>query len=538
MGSGRVRTSAKFTLLAAVAAVASGLTATAALGTQGHVAAAARQYTLTIRGVDRNGKRVAIEPTVFGATNGHDYLTYLSKVTVPAGQYVVAAPITAAADHGNQTLVAKVVRVRSTTTVTLSAVGAVPVRATLNVPAGVTQRNQSVMLCVKGAGHLNGVTGLLVPVGMSKGVITPGTVYVKPMTGSGLRFVYQTYWTEPSLLQVYDEAAAYNGGIPAHPSYSQRLGGLAHVNVELRANENSAPLRNVIETYDGCGSLTLPEYNLPESYTDDRTPGTWLTGLAFGPSGTTITREIDKTSAYSAGLNYLDILGSAVEEPGAVYPVMNGSAITYAAGDFFADPLQPGGRDCEGSGRETLARGTATVSSVRVVLCGKNATFRAKGTRAGWYTLTVNLSRPPAAKSETLLSPAVSLTWRFYDKPSARGPEAAPVTVTEFSPENLDSSNNAKDGSTTTVQVVVRRGGGQKVATPRYPLTSVQVQVSDNNGKTWRAVTLVKHGGSWLATIANPAGGGYVSLRSVVTDSHGNRTTETVNRAYLVSNGQ
>ena len=297
-----MRTSAKFTLLAAVAAVASGLTATTALGTQGHVAAAARQYTLTIRGVDRNGKRVAIEPTVFGATNGHDYLTYLSKVTVPACQYVVAAPITAAADHGNQTLVAKVVRVRSNTTVTLSAVGAVPVRATLNVPAGVTQRNQSVMLCVKGAGRLNGVTGLLVPVGMSKGVITPGTVYVKPMTGSGLRFVYQTYWTEPSLLQVYDEAAAYNGGIPAHPSYSQRLGGLAHVNVELRANENSAPLRNVIETYDGCGSLTLPEYNLPESYTDDRTPGTWLTGLAFGPSGTTITREIDKTSAYSAGL--------------------------------------------------------------------------------------------------------------------------------------------------------------------------------------------------------------------------------------------
>jgi hypothetical protein len=531
-----MRTSARFTLFAALAAVASGLTATAALGAQGH--AAARQYTLTIKGVDRNGKRVAIEPTVFGASNGHDYLTYLSKVTVPAGEYVVAAPITAAADHDSQTLVAKEVRVSANTTVTLSAVGAAPIRATLNVPAGVTQRNQSVMLCVAGGGHLNAVTGLLVPAEMSHGVISPGTVYVKAMTGSRLRFVFQTYWTDQSLLQVYDEAAAFNGGIPARPDYNQRTGGLARVNVELRAYENSAPLQDVVETYDGCGSLTLPEYNLPESYTDYRTPGSWLSGLEFGPNGTTITREIDKTSAYSAGLNYLDILGSAVEEPGAVFPVMNGTAVTYAPGDFFADPLQPGGLDCEGGGRLTLARGATTLRSLRTVLCGANSTFRATGSKAGWYTMTVNLGRTQPAGFQYLLSSSVSLTWRFYDSLSSKGAEAAPVTVTEFSPQDLDSANSAKDATTTSVHVVVLRGGGQKVATPRYPLTSVQVQVSFNNGKTWHAVALVRHGGYWLATIANPAADGYVSLRSVVTDSHGDRTTETVNRAYLVANAQ
>lgn len=70
--------------------------------------------------------------------------------------------------------------------------------------------------------------------------------------------------------------------------------------------------------------------------------------------------------------------------------------------------------------------------------------------------------------------------------------------------------------------------------TPVYRLTAVQVQASYNNGRSWQNVTVQHSGSSLLALIANPVGHGFVSLRSIVTDSHGDKTVETIARAYMV----
>jgi hypothetical protein len=45
---------------------------------------------------------------------------------------------------------------------------------------------------------------------------------------------------------------------------------------------------------------------------------------------------------------------------------------------------------------------------------------------------------------------------------------------------------------------------------------------------------VTRAGGSWLALIHDPTRG-FVSLRTTVTDAHGNRTTETINRGYGIS---
>jgi hypothetical protein len=63
---------------------------------------------------------------------------------------------------------------------------------------------------------------------------------------------------------------------------------------------------------------------------------------------------------------------------------------------------------------------------------------------------------------------------------------------------------------------------------------SVKVWVSFNGGKTWRAVRVTGHGTSWKTTVSDPSGG-YVALRSTVTDSAGDSSTETIYRAYAVS---
>ncbi len=498
-------------------------------------APAAPSYTIHIEGFDRVGHEVAIEPAVFGATNGVDYLTYLDSVTVPPGTYVVAAPVPEPGQN-SVTLVAKVVRVRSNVTVKLSAVGAARVEATMSgLPVGVGQANQQAMLCLRTGGSFTQVTGLLVVPTLVSGNATPGTVYVERMRGSGLRFVYQTYWQ--GLGPIYDEAAAYNGGLPGKPVYAQDVTGLAQMNVELRAGENSTPLRNVDSDYEGCGSLALPEESLPVAYTEYRTPGSWETVLNFGASKVVISRRLSQTGTYLAGHVYSQVFGSAVAGPKSDFPIADGTDIRFTPSQMFADPLVVLSTDCEGSGRAVLDRGASQIHSAKLTLCGKSSLFTAAARGPGWYTMNLSLSRKPARGIAVLLSPTVSFTWHFYYKPISGhrvDRQALPVTVTEFRPAGLGLSDDAEGGTTTTVKVIVLRGGGQPVPTPVYRLTAVQVQASYNNGRTWHDVTVQHQGGGLVALVANPAGGGFVSLRAIVTDSRGDKTVETIARAYMV----
>ncbi len=528
-----MRTSSRFAALAALCAVGAILVASAASAAPTWAPAQAlAQYTLKIKGIDRAGKAVAIQPSVFGASNGVDYLTYLSSVTVPAGTYVVAAAVPEPGQNSG-TLVAKMITVRSDVTVTLSAVKSVLVDATLSgLPTGVTQANQQAMLCVRLRRAFVPVTGMLIVPTLVDGNAAPGTVYVKPMSGRGLRFVYQTYYPAPGTF--YEEAGADNGGIPPSPQYDQSVSGMAQVQVELRANENPTPLRNVVESYDGCGSLMVPEETLPASYADYRTPGEWQTQLNFGASKIALTRILTQAGTYLAGHVYAEVLGSAVAGPRADFPVIDGAKITFAPRGIFADPLVSS-TDCEGRGRVSLA---PSGGSSLIQLCGKDSTFTGRPRSAGWYTLTAAFTRP--STRGVLLSTSVTLSWHFRYAPvtgHAADLEAAPVTVTEFRPAGLGPSNDAAGGSTTTLQVYVLRGGGQAVPTPRYRLTSVQVQVSFNDGRSWHALALQSNSGGWITTIANPVTGGYVALRSIVTDAHGDKTVETVTRAYLVDAG-
>jgi len=51
----------------------------------------------------------------------------------------------------------------------------------------------------------------------------------------------------------------------------------------------------------------------------------------------------------------------------------------------------------------------------------------------------------------------------------------------------------------------------------------------------WHTLPATPHGAFWLVKVHNPAQG-FVSLRSVVIDVHGDSATETILRAYLVQN--
>jgi hypothetical protein len=68
---------------------------------------------------------------------------------------------------------------------------------------------------------------------------------------------------------------------------------------------------------------------------------------------------------------------------------------------------------------------------------------------------------------------------------------------------------------------------------PVYKIRNVRLEVSVDDGKSWHRVRLVGSGSKQVAKVPDRASG-LISLRSTVSDLKGDRTVETINRAYGV----
>jgi len=138
-----MRSAARFLVLSSAAALAVAGVAAPASAMVRHPDTL---FTMTISGIDRDGTPVSVNASV-ESKSGTSYLSGGNSAQVPAGTYEVAAQIFRPADGNSQTLVADQVKVTGNTHVTLDAVGAVPVNATL-AATGVTQQDQTVSVCV------------------------------------------------------------------------------------------------------------------------------------------------------------------------------------------------------------------------------------------------------------------------------------------------------------------------------------------------------------------------------------------------------
>lgn len=131
----------------------------------------------------------------------------------------------------------------------------------------------------------------------------------------------------------------------------------------------------------------------------------------------------------------------------------------------------------------------------------------------GTYQLGIESSRP------STLSTQVSATWTFDG--SADGP--LPLMAVRFAPD-LDEHNRAKSGRLFTFPVYVQ----QQEDSPHGKLKRLRVQVSYDDGRTWKPVTLLGNN----AILFHPRGKGFVSLRATATDTKGNSLEQTIIRAY------
>ena len=145
----------------------------------------------------------------------------------------------------------------------------------------------------------------------------------------------------------------------------------------------------------------------------------------------------------------------------------------------------------------------------------------------GQYRLEISGARPSYAE----LSTEVSATWRFR---SRHVPDAEfvplPVMAIRFGP-TLDKHNAAPAGRAFSVPVWVQR----QARAPSADVRDLAVEVSYNDGATWRPVQLAKDGDRWRALLFHPADADFVSLRATASDSAANSVEQTILRAYRLT---
>ncbi|WP_459719620.1 S8 family serine peptidase [Actinophytocola sp. KF-1] len=120
-------------------------------------------------------------------------------------------------------------------------------------------------------------------------------------------------------------------------------------------------------------------------------------------------------------------------------------------------------------------------------------------------------------------STVVTAEWAFRSS-AAGADKALPMLTTRFAPA-VDVRNRAPGDRRFSFPAHVERQDGPA------RITALSVDVSYDDGKTWRPAEVRRTGDHWTVTVRHPKGG-YASLRSRAADADGNRLTQTIVRAY------
>jgi hypothetical protein len=470
------------------------------------------------------------------------------KARVPAGHYQVISwiptPDSAGPDNPSYTLVVKEVTLDAARTVTLDARPGEKLQVTVPHKDAVPADFKVIALSHQGALRINGFN--LTPWGET-GSFAPDTdIYLVAAKMPGTNAVFSTdlaqSWTWPDSgapsSYAYHLTLPFSGAIPANPVYHLDSTSLATVKVQVNSQNAKGPIAReevASDEFEIGPSLSVP---VPSTTTHYVTTGTkWERTVAYeGADGSFLdalgARGIRE---YRAGMTYTERWNTAAIGPAFCRsPDRGGDPYATREGDelvFTPSPFSDGDPDHCSTVEPVDATGTYTLRSDGTLVGTKSypdedARFTVPAGNAR-YTLTLDMGR---SASWTTLATHVATTWNFATSTDGDETRGIPLMAIRTAPPT-DEYDRAAAGHKVTMPVWIDRAAEPA---PGTTVKHLELEVSFDDGKTWRPAKVSPSGSGWKATVDHPAGAGYVSLRAAATDTTGDGVDQEVIRAYAL----
>ncbi|MFJ7630110.1 S8 family peptidase [Streptomyces sp. NPDC097595] len=336
----------------------------------------------------------------------------------------------------------------------------------------------------------------------------------------------------------YDLLQYQKGSIPDRDLvYRPDSGQLARVDTSFYALRKEAGTREgtghrIFSPAWGQGVGSTQKEGYPATRTDYLTPaptglGVWNEDHRFTLSslGADSVLEVAPGQTYSAGKRYPGDWFKPVNAPrfgeGLWRPSRTSNGISWSV------PAWSGGSD----GHIARSPGGTAASELR-----QGGTVVAKGSYAGYstgltgaeqeYTLSLRMDRDNGTWAA---STATDTTWTFRSKAPPQGTPKQEIPVLDLGYDvDTDLLGQVRAGSR------VELGLSSSSYTSGVAATGATLQVSYDDGKTWRPVTLKRSGdGQWRTTLDTPRHrGGWVSLRATAQGPDGLKVSQDVIRAF------
>jgi subtilisin family serine protease len=476
---------------------------------------------------------------VFGA--GSFDATGTAVVRLPRGSYDVNAldldddPANPAAPLAVTLLSAPGVPLTADRTVRLDARAAAPVRVRVDQPAATLQ-----------FGELGIVSGDAA--GTSAGSLSwfarPGQQLFAGPTGRAVTDHTYTFFFRATLAAappaqtaaqtVYQLAFLRRGGIPA-PAFRVRDRELARV--DARYHGQGVPANSVRADFallpvpnTGAGVFETYPLPIPLRRTEFYTPGpdvSWeqLLGVA--------APDLSDVEVHWSFPTYRPGPAAAGWDRAPLGPAFGVPSQGWAvgrAGDQLAVavPLLSGSDPAQYTAPPAAETGTTTLSRDGVELGSSPAPCLGAVPMppgAGRYTLRCTAAR---VVPWSVLATAADVSWTFTD-PGAAAP-ATPGLFVLRARGQVDDMDRAPAVAAYPLALTVQRLPGAAASR----LTALRVEMSTDDGASWRAVPTGYGAGGGVAVLRQPAAG-FVSLRITAADAAGDTVTQTALRAYQVA---
>jgi subtilisin family serine protease len=362
---------------------------------------------------------------------------------------------------------------------------------------------------------------------------TPDSVFVRPSTTSAagtFTTTMSTTMAEPDgkggfvdSPYLYNLRWSHNDKVPAQVKRAFADKDLAKVRTEFAAQApGKAGVRS--DTVMAALPFSLAEYYSPNT-PFDTSFNQWsaLEGGQFETIARTMaprTYRLGRTVTERWNSAVFGPTFSPVENMSAPLPKRTGDRISVDVSMFseqsstygFSIGVDPASTTLERDGVE-VARTPYEGSISAAVPPGKAS-----------YRLHTDATRSGVSE----LSTRVSADWTFTSE-HVTDATPLPLLAIRFAPD-LDDRNRAAAGRAFTIPFSLHRNGSAQPGKVNRP----SLQVSYDDGVTWRQAPVIRTGDQWLAAVMHPKDAKFVSLKASATDAAGNTVSQTVIRAYAL----